>query len=193
MGQVPHGCARTTEAVRRAIQDSQESMRALATRYGVSTSTVQKWKKRHSVADLPMGPKTPASTALSSGEEAVIVVFRKHTLLPQDDCLYALQSTIPHLTRSSLHRCLQRHGISRLPDMDGDKPAKKRFKAYPIGSAGCSDRWRSQPRFHIDLAEVRAEEGKLHMFVAIDRTSKSPSPGLRRRPTGSPPPPSWKP
>jgi hypothetical protein len=36
-----------------------------------------------------------------------------------DDCLYALQATIPHLTRSSLHRCLQRHGISRLPSVEG--------------------------------------------------------------------------
>ena len=83
MGQVLDGCARTTEAVRRAIQDSQESVRALARRYGVSTSTstVQKWKKCRSVIDMPMGPKTPASTVLSSDEEAVIVAFRKHMLL----------------------------------------------------------------------------------------------------------------
>jgi transposase-like protein len=93
-------------------------------------------------------------------EEAVIVAFRRYTLLPLDDCLYALQPTIPHLTRSSLHRCLQRHGISKLTDVDGDKPARKKFKAYPIGY------------FHIDVAEVRTEQGKLHMFVAIDRTSK---------------------
>ena len=38
--------------------------------------------------------------------------------MPLDDCLYALQPTIPHLTRSGLHRCLQRHGISRLPETD---------------------------------------------------------------------------
>ena len=63
------------------------------------------------------------------GQGAVIVAFRRHTLLPLDDCLYALQPTIPHLTRSSLHRCLQRHGISRLPDVEGDKPAKKKQKA----------------------------------------------------------------
>jgi hypothetical protein len=50
---------------------------------------------------------------LSIEEEAIVVAFRRHTLLPLDDCLYALQVTIPHLTRSSLHRCLQRHGISR--------------------------------------------------------------------------------
>jgi hypothetical protein len=65
---------------------------------------------------------------LSVEEEAVIVAFRRYTLLPLDDCLYALQPTIPHLSRSSLHRCLQRHGIGRLPDVEGDKPARKKFK-----------------------------------------------------------------
>ncbi len=114
MGQVLHGSATTTEAVRRAIQDSQESPRALAKRYGINPKTVAKWKKRGSVADLATGPKEPKSTVLSSEEEAIIVAFRKHTLLPLDDCLYALQATIPYLTRSSLHRCLARHGISRL-------------------------------------------------------------------------------
>ena len=132
MGQVLHGCATTTEAVRRAIQSSQESLRALANRYGINQKTVRKWRNRSSATDLPTGPKKPRSTVLSVEEEAVVVAFRWHTLLPLDDCLYALQATIPHLTRSSLHRCLQRHGISRLPDVEGDKPAKKKFKAYPI-------------------------------------------------------------
>jgi hypothetical protein len=65
---------------------------------------------------------------LSVEDEAIIVAFRRHTLLPLDDCLYALQPTIPRLTRSSLHRCLQRHDISRLPEIKGDKPDKKKFK-----------------------------------------------------------------
>ncbi len=65
------------------------------------------------------------------------------------------------LTRSLLHRCLQRHGISRLPDCEGNRQReKKKFKSYPVGF------------FHIDIAEVRTEEGKLCLFVAIDRTSK---------------------
>ncbi len=59
------------------------------------------------------------------------MAFRRHTLLPLDDCLCALQATMGRLTRSSLHRCLQRHGISRLPDVDGDKPARKKFKPVP--------------------------------------------------------------
>src|ERR687894_103092 len=95
------------------------SLRALAHRHGINPRTVAKWKKRVSVADVPTGPKDVKSTVLSAADGAIIVAFRKHTLLPLDDCLYALQPTIPHLTRSSLHRCFQRHGISRLPDTDG--------------------------------------------------------------------------
>ena len=160
LGQVLHGCATTTTAIRRAIQHSQASLRALAKRYGINPKTVAKWRQRASVADRPTGPKAAESTVLSIEEEAIVVAFRRHTLLPLDDCLYALQATIPHLTRSSLHRCLQRHGISRLPDVEGDKPSKQKFKRYPIGY------------FHIDIAEVQTAEGRLYLFVAIDRTSK---------------------
>src|SRR6202046_2425134 len=160
MGQVLHGSATTTVAVRRAIQHSQESLRALAKRYGVNPKTIAKWKSRKSVSDLRTGPKEPRSTVLSAEEEAVVVAFRRHTLLPLDDCLYALQPTVPPLTRSSTHGCRPRHGISRLPQVEGVSSAKRKFKAYPIGY------------FHIDLAEVRTAQGKLYLIVAIDRTSK---------------------
>lgn len=160
MGQVLHKCARTTEALRRSIQDSQESIAALAERYDLNPKTVHKWKRRKFTHDAPMGPKYPHSTVLTAEEEIIAVAFRQMTLLPLDDCLYTLQSSIPHLTRSSLHRCYQRHGVSRLPGIEGDRPAKKKFKAYPIGY------------FHIDVAEVHTEEGRLYLFVAIDRTSK---------------------
>ena len=160
MGQILHGSATTTYAIRAAIQRSKTSLKELAAQYGLNHKTVAKWRKRAFVHDAPMGPKAPRSTVLSAEDEAIVVAFRKHTLLPLDDCLYALQATVPHLTRSSLHRCFKRHGISRLPEIAGDKPSKKPFKRYPIGY------------FHIDIAEVRTGEGKLYLFVAIDRTSK---------------------
>lgn len=160
MGQVRHGCATTTHAVRAAIQRSQATNAALSRELGINVKTVAKWRKRETLEDRKTGPTEPSSTVLSADEEAMVVAFRRHTLLPLDDCLYALQPSIPHLTRSSLHRCLQRHGISRLPDMEGDKPKRQKFKRYPIGY------------FHIDIAELRTNEGKLYLFVAIDRTSK---------------------
>lgn len=85
------------------------------------------------------------------------------------DYLYSLRASISHLTRSSLQRCLQRHGISRLQDVEGDKPQKKKFKPCPIGY------------FHIDIAEAQSNEGRLYLFVAIDRTSKFAYAGLHPR------------
>src|ERR1700740_3855056 len=141
MGQILHGSATTTGAVRRGIKNSQASLRELAGRYGINQKTVAKWRRRTSACDAAMGPKAPHSTVLSKEEEALVVAFRKHTLLPLDDCLYTLQATVPTLTRSSLHRCLQRHGIRRLSAREGEKASKKKFKTYPIGF------------FHIDIAE----------------------------------------
>ncbi|QXX76086.1 hypothetical protein MHY1_02921 [Methylovirgula sp. HY1] len=169
MGQILHGSATTTEAVRRAIQNSQASLRALAKRYGINQKTVAKWKKREAVCDLPTGPKAPRSTVLSIEDEAIIVAFRRHTLLPLDDCLYALQATIPHLTRSSLHRCLARHGISRLPGVEGDKPAKKKFKTYPIGKRSSGTTNLNSPRLMVRGRPVRtvaAESGRQALFAA---------------------------
>jgi len=153
VGQVLHGSARTTAAVRRAIQDSQASLSRLAGQYGINPKTVAKWRRRASVEDARMGPQ-PRSTVLTEEQEAVAVAFRKQMLLPLDDCLYTLQATMPRLTRSALHRCFQRHGVSRLPEIQGGGVAKK-FKQYLIGY------------FHIDIAEVRTEQGKLYLFVAI--------------------------
>ena len=104
-----------------------------------------------------MGPKKIKSTALSEAQEEAIVAFRKMTELPLDDVLYSLQETIPNLSRSSLHRCLKRHGCSVLPKKQTPGSAnKKKFKQYPIGY------------FHIDIAEVRTAEDKLYLYVAAD-------------------------
>ena len=89
MGQILHGSATTTEAVRRAIQHSQESLRALARRYGVNPKTILKWRKRSSVADLPTGPREPKSSVLAVEDEAIIVAFRS----PIPSCRSTIVST----------------------------------------------------------------------------------------------------
>jgi transposase-like protein len=150
MGQVLHANARTTEATRREIRNSKESIVKAAKRFNVNPKTIAKWRKREGTKDLPMGPKEIKSTVLTEAEEKAIVTFRKMTELALDDVLYSLQETIPHLSRSSLHRCLKRHGCSVLPKKQiTTNPDKKKFKQYPIGY------------FHIDIAEVRTAEGKL--------------------------------
>jgi transposase-like protein len=158
MASVLHGGARTTPRLRAEFQASKESSRALAARYGLNAKTVRKWRKRTTTADALMGPKK-ASTVLTPAEEAIVVAFRQKTLLPLDDVLGCLRDAIPHLSRSALHRCLQRHGISRLP-IEETRERRKRFKTYEIGYV------------HIDSCELRHADGKLVMFLAIDRVSK---------------------
>jgi transposase-like protein len=159
MASVLHGSARTTPRLRAEFQASKESSRALAARYGLNAKTVRKWRKRTTTADAPMGPKKPTSTVLTPAEEAIVVAFRQKTLLPLDDVLGCLRDAIPHLSRSALHRCLQRHGVSRLP-IEETREQRKRFKTYEIGYV------------HIDSCELRHADGKLIMFLAIDRVSK---------------------
>jgi transposase-like protein len=96
---------------------------------------------------------------LTPVEEAIIVAFRQRTLLPLDDVMGCLHDQVAKLTRSSLHRCLVRHGISRLP-VDKTKAKRGRFAETTIGYV------------HIDSCELRHADGKLHMFLAIDRVSK---------------------
>lgn len=155
-----HGSARTTPRVRAELQASEEKTSSLAKRYGLSRTTITKWRTRTSTSDAPMGPSNPRSTVLTSVEEAMVVEFRRRTLLPLDDVLGCLRDSIPKLTQSSLHRCLERNGISRLPK-DPDQTSKRgKFAEVAIGYV------------HIDISELRLAEGKLNMFLAIDRVSK---------------------
>jgi hypothetical protein len=153
-----HGSARTTPRVRAELQASKETSGALAKRYGLSRNTVAKWRVRTTTADARMGPRAPHSTVLTAVEEAMIVEFRRRTLLPLDDVLGCLRDSIPKLTRSSLHRCLDRHGISRRPEGPDQASKRGKFTATPIG--------------YVHISELRQAEGKLKMFLAIDRVSK---------------------
>ena len=94
----------------------------------------------------------------------MVVAFRRHSLLPLDDCLYALQPTIAHLTRSSLHRCLQRHGVSRLPQMVGDKEPRRTFE--DLSKIGF---------FHVDIAEVQDRGASKASSISSSPSTAPPS------------------
>ena len=155
-----HGSARTTPRVRAELGASQAPTRAPAVRYRLKPKTVAKWRGRTGTADAPMGPARPRSTILTETEEAIVVEFRRRTLLPLDDVLGCLRESILTLSRSALHRCPVRHGISRLPRSEEKASKRGRFAPTTIGPV------------HIDVCELRLAEGKLFMFLAIDRVSK---------------------
>jgi len=158
MGQVLHGSATTTTAIRRAIQHSQESLRALARRYGINPKTqVEETGVGRRPANWPKAANLDGAVDRGGGDRrrlspAHLAAARRLPL--------CAAGHHPALDRSSLHRCLQRHGISRRLQDQGGRPDKRKFKTYPLGY------------FHIDIAEVRTAHSKLYLFVAIDRTSK---------------------
>jgi hypothetical protein len=96
-----HAITRHDHARRPSSNTAIASFATLSRELGINPKTVAKWRKRATVEDLKTGPKAPHSTTLFEAEEAVIVAFRLHTLLPLDDCLYVLQPSIPHLSRSA--------------------------------------------------------------------------------------------
>ena len=141
-------------------QNSSKSISWLAKRYSLNWKTVKKWKEASKLEDKKCGPKVAKSTVLTPLEEVVVCEFRKKTKLSLDDIYISLINQIPNMTRSNLHRCLQRHGLSVLPKDDVGTKEKKKFKEYTIGY------------IHIDITEMRVEKQKLYLFVAIDRASK---------------------
>ena len=80
MGQVRHGSATTTHAIRAAIQRSQALLAQLSQELGINPKTVAKWRKRVTVEDLKPGPKAPRSTILTEVEEAMVVDGRRVSL-----------------------------------------------------------------------------------------------------------------
>ena len=187
-GRFHHGSAATTAAVRRAMPHGQESPRARAKRCGVNRRTVAKWRSRSSAADVPTGPKNPTSTVLTVEEEAVIVAFRRHALLPLDDCLHALQATIPKPTRSSVHRRLHRRGIGRLPEVEGEAPARTTFKSCPTR---CADGPTARCMTRMSAMRCR-ENGRAPLHEARpspdERTGRAAEPNDQGRHRQAPPP-----
>ena len=68
MGQVLYGCARTTEATRRTIQNSQESLRTLAGRYGIDRGKVEKTGNRRRSGGGQQGLALDLDMALGNEE-----------------------------------------------------------------------------------------------------------------------------
>jgi hypothetical protein len=130
--QRPHDTASSSRAPSGARVD-----RALAARYQLNPKTVAKWRHRTTTADAPMGPRVRRSIVLSPLEEAAVVAFRRRTMLPLDDVLGRLREALPQLSRSALHRCLQRHDISRLP-LGPERASRRGTLRRPVSATSTS-------------------------------------------------------
>ena len=160
-----HKQATTTPKVRAAIQASAEAAPVLAERFGITGQTVHKWRKRDSVEDRGHTPHR-LQTTLTPAQEAVAVALRKTLPVSLDDLLAVVREFLnPNASRSGLDRCLRRHGVGNLRDLEDRAagPEHSAFKAYQPGY------------IHIDLKylpQMADESRRRHLFVAIDRATR---------------------
>src|SRR5262249_10217926 len=119
-----HANATTTPKIRAYIQQSPASVAALSAELGVSATTIRGWRQRSSVADRSHRPKR-LTISLSALEEGLVCELRRTLRLSLDDITEVMRRCVrPELSRSAIHRCLQRHGLNRLA-----KPDKPRHGA----------------------------------------------------------------
>jgi transposase InsO family protein len=162
-----HPNARTTPAVRLEIARSDEPTGVLAARYGVSTETIRKWRKRGAEAcqDRPSRPhKLPWKA--TEEERAIVCALRRATGFPLDDLTFVVIHFLPHLNRDAVYRILKAEGLGRLPPEHRSKRGSGTFKDYDL-------------RFvHMDIKHLpklqttNGESRKRYLYVAIDRCSR---------------------
>ena len=161
----PNAC--TTPAVRAEIACSHESSGVLAKRYGVSTETIRKWRKR-GPADCQDRSARPHTLPWKASEEerAIVCALRRATGFPLDDLTFIVTHFLPHLNRDAVYRILKSEGLNRLPRADRSRRPHADFKDYEVGFV------------HMDvkhLPKLQDRDGvtrKRYLYVAIDRASR---------------------
>jgi len=162
-----HKNARTTPAIRRELRESTLPVADLARRYGLSKTTVRKWRRREDGADRSHCPHR-LQTTLSVPQEVIVVALRRTLQLPLDDLLAVTRELIhPGVSRSGLDRCLRRHGVSDLKALirqaEGPGASTKVFRECEPGF------------LHVDvktLPEMLDEDTRRYVFVAVDRATR---------------------
>lgn len=156
-----HKNARTTPAIRKEIQESKESIYALAKKYNLSWNTVKKWQASKDLNDRSSRPKK-LNTSLQTEDEALICFERKQYKKTSEEIFFTLENEIKNLYPMKIYRCLKRHGLSVLPnEFENAENKIKKFRKYGIGYV------------HIDLLYApKISKQRKYVYTAIDRVSK---------------------
>src|SRR3954467_8453464 len=165
-----HPNARTTPVGCAGIAASEEPAGVLAQRFGVSTETIRKWRKR-GVNDCLDHSARPHQLSWKATEEerAIVCALRRSTNFALDDLTFVVTHFLPHLNRDSIWRILKAEGLNRRPTPVSPKPVKGKgtFQEYDLGF------------IHIDIKHLpklktaNGERRKRYLYVAIDRCSRS--------------------
>src|SRR4051794_38207084 len=132
-----HPKARTTPAVRAEIARARERTEILAQRYGLSTETIRKWRKR-GPADCQDHSSRPHKLPWKANEEerAIVCALRRATGFPLNDLTFVVT---PFLSASSQPR----RGLPH-PESRGPRPSAARKSVAQAGwhvQAGSFGSW----------------------------------------------------
>jgi transposase InsO family protein len=159
-----HFNARTTVRVRREIQGAPASIsnRQLALKFGLSKTTVGRWRKRTFATDASHAPKRNGFQKLTAAQVKLVARVKKKSGLPLDELREVLRSHYGLLvSRAHLSRLLARHQLTThsRPKPKASKPGK--FKTYPPGF------------FHVDTTYLPQLDGRRSKaFCAIERSTR---------------------
>jgi transposase len=182
-----HPNARTTPVTRAEIAGSRERTGVLAQRYGVSTETIRKWRKR-GVADCLDHSARPHQLPwkATEAERAIVCTLRRITNFALDDLTFVITHFLPHLNRDSIWRILKAEGLNRRPKPAPTQPTKGKgtFKDYDLGFVHIDIKHLPPQPFHPlrgwNLGLLRPS-CRPPMVSGANATSTSPSTAARAR------------
>jgi transposase InsO family protein len=137
--------------------------------FGISRQAFYKWKKRykaHGAAGLCDRPRTPRRSPRATPREVVgkILYLRQtYHFGPGRIADYLKRFHQVSVARSSVHRILGKHGMSRLPANQKHQPHKKRWQRYEKAQPG--HRLQMDVKF---LERIPGTRKRLYQFTAID-------------------------
>ena len=141
------------------------SFRASAKAFGVSEKTVCKWLKRAQAAGFPQRLEDRSSTPLRQPRKTPPQLEAQILALRRQRRSYAQILLVLPISKASLSRILQRHGLNRLRSLEPPKPPVLRYERSTPGEL-----------LHLDIKKL----GRFHqpgVRATGDRSHRNPGAG----------------
>ena len=143
-------------------QDTGLNIKQAAEKYGVTTDTVYKWRRRTDFEDRSSAPKR-TKQVLSPFEQHLICEVRRFTGFSVAGLIDVLSPYIAHIGRGNVYRLLSHERLNRKEYLlaEGQKTKPKRFKSHEPGF------------LHVDIKYLpKIDKLRHYLFVAIDRNTR---------------------